>query len=175
MKRLLMAAAACALAAGCSSDQSELRAWMQEVRASTTPIRERIEEPKRFAPFRYDDEAQVDPFSPQKLAVVLEGPQRAGSGGLKPDLDRRREALEAFPLDTIRMVGHLANGRRNHALLQVDSTVYQARVGNYAGQNFGVITRIDESEVQLQELVQDAAGDWVRRESTLRLQDGSSQ
>ena len=174
MKRLLMLAAACALA-GCSSDQSELRAWMQEVRANTRPIQERIEEPKRFAPFRYEDEAQVDPFSPQKLAGMIESPQRPGASGLKPDLNRRREALEAFPLDTIRMVGHLDNGRRNHALLQVDKTVYQASVGNYAGQNFGKITRISENEVQLQELVQDAAGDWVRRESTLLLQEGSSQ
>jgi len=174
MKRLLMVVAACTLA-GCANDQSELRAWMQEVRANTKPVEERIEEPKRFAPFRYEDEAQADPFSPQKLAVVLESSQRPGSSGLRPDLNRRREALEAFPLDTIRMVGRLENGRRNHALLQVDKTVYQAQVGNYAGQNFGVITRISENEVQLQELVQDAAGDWVRRESTLRLQEGSSQ
>ena len=81
MKRLLMMAAALALV-GCSNDQSELRAWMQEVRANTKPIQERIEEPKRFAPFRYEDAAQVDPFSPEKLATVLEAPQRAGAGGL---------------------------------------------------------------------------------------------
>lgn len=174
MKRLLMMAAVLALA-GCSNDQSELRAWMQEVRANTKPVQERIEEPKRFVPFRYEDVAQVDPFSPEKLATVLEGPQRAGAGGLKPDLNRRREVLESYPLDTIRMVGHLANGRQNHALLQVDKTVYQAHVGNYAGQNFGVITRISENEVLLRELVQDAAGDWVQRESTLRLQEGGSK
>jgi type IV pilus assembly protein PilP len=174
MKRLLMMAAALALV-GCSNDQSELRAWMQEVRANTKPIQERIEEPKRFAPFRYEDAAQVDPFSPEKLATVLEAPQRAGGSGLKPDLNRRREVLESYPLDTIRMVGHLANGRQNHALLQVDKTVYQAHVGNYAGQNFGVITRISENEVLLKELVQDAAGDWVQRESTLRLQEGGSK
>lgn len=174
MKRLLTLAAVLALA-GCSNDQSELRAWMQQVRADTKPIQERIEEPKKFAPFRYDDVAEVDPFSPEKLATVLDGPQRPGAGGLKPDLNRRREALEAFPLDAIRMVGHLANGRQNHALLQVDKTVYQAHVGNYAGQNFGVITRISENEVLLKELVQDAAGDWVQRESTLRLQEGGSK
>lgn len=174
MKRLMMAAVVCVLA-GCSNDQGELRAWMQEVRANARPIQTRVEEPKRFAPFRYDDEAQVDPFSPQKLAAMVEGSQRAGANGLKPDLNRRREALEAFPLDTIRMVGHLANGQRNHALLQVDRTVYQAHVGSYAGQNFGVITRISENEVLLRELVQDAAGDWVQRDSTLRLQEGSSQ
>ena len=71
------------------------------------------------------------------------------------------------------MVGHLANGQSNFALLQVDDMVHQARVGQHAGQDFGVITRIDESEVRLRELVQDAAGDWVQRETTLRLQEGS--
>ncbi len=175
MKRLLIAAAALALLGGCSNDQSELRAWMQEVRAGIKPIQERIEEPKRFAPFRYDDTAEVDPFSSDKMAAAFDSPQRPGASGLRPDLNRRREALEAFPLDTIRMVGHLANGRQNHALLQVDRTVYQARVGNYAGQNFGVITRISEGEVLLKELVQDAAGDWVQRESTLRLQEGGGK
>ncbi|HRA78368.1 MAG TPA: pilus assembly protein PilP, partial [Burkholderiaceae bacterium] len=68
-----------------------------------------------------------------------------------------------------------ASGRQNHALLQVDQIVYQARVGNHAGQNFGVITRISDDEVLLRELVQDAAGDWVHRESKLQLQEGGSK
>ena len=95
----------------------------------------------------------------------------AGSG-LKPDTNRRREALESFPLDAIRMVGHMTNGRSSFALLQVDSTVYQARVGNYAGLNYGMITRVSESEVRLKELVQDAAGDWIERETALQLKEG---
>ena len=173
MKRLMMMAAALALS-GCANDQSELRAWMEQVRASTPPVQERIEEPKRFEPFRYDNVAQVDPFSLEKMAVVLESSHKPG-GGLKPDLNRRREVLESYPLDTIRMVGRLASGRQNHALLQVDRIVYQARVGNYAGQNFGVITRISDDEVLLRELVQDAAGDWVHRESKLQLQEGGSK
>lgn len=174
MKRLLMVAAAIALA-GCANEQGELRAWMQQVRANTPPVRERIDEPRRFEPFRYDNVAQVDPFSTEKMAVVLGNVQKRNGDGLKPDLSRRREALESHPLDSIRMVGHLTNGRQNHALLQVDQTVFQARVGNYAGQNFGLITRISENEVLLKELVQDAAGDWVQRESALRLQEGGGK
>ena len=69
----------------------------------------------------------------------------------------------------------LTGGRRSHALLEGDQTVFQARVGNYAGQNFGLITRISENEVLLKELVQDAAGDWVQRESALRLQEGGGK
>lgn len=174
MKRLFVAAAALALTA-CAQDQSELRAWMQEVRASTPPVQERVDPPKRFEPFKYDNVAKVDPFSVEKLAVVFESGQGGNGSGLRPDLNRRREILEDYPLDTIRMVGHVRNGRKNHALLQVDKVVYQARVGNYAGQNFGLITRISETEVLLRELVQDAAGDWVERQSALRLQEGGSQ
>ena len=66
----------------------------------------------------------------------------------------------------------MTNGRNDFALLQVEAMVYQARVGNYAGQNFGRIVRVTESEVTLKELVQDAAGDWVERDSALRLQEG---
>lgn len=174
MRRLFVAAAALALTA-CAQDQSELRAWMQGVRANTRPIQERVDPPKRFEPFEYDSVAKVDPFSAEKLAVVFESGQGGGGSGVKPDTNRRREVLEDYPLDTIRMVGHVRDGRKNHALLQVDRTVYQARVGNYAGQNFGLITRISETEVLLRELVQDAAGDWVERQSALRLQEGGSQ
>jgi type IV pilus assembly protein PilP len=175
MKHLVVVAAAAAALAGCAQDQSELRAWMQQVRASTPPVEERIDPPKRFEPFRYDNVAQVDPFSADKLAVLFEGQHARSGTGLRPDLNRRREVLESYPLDTIRMVGHLEKGRQRHALLQVDAVVYQARVGNYAGQNFGLITGISDTEVMLKELVQDAAGDWVERQSALRLQEGSGK
>lgn len=163
---------ALALLAGCSDEQQEIRAWMQQQRASTPTIRETIPPPKRFEPFRYASAEQSDPFEQSRLSP------RAGAqanAGLRPDTNRRREALEAFPLDAIRMVGHLGNTKSSFALLQVDNMVYQARVGNYAGQNYGRIVRVSESEVRLRELVQDAAGDWVERETALRLQEGKPQ
>ena len=174
MKHLLMVAAAIALA-GCANEQGELRAWMQEVRANTPPVRERIDEPRRFEPFRYDNVAEVDPFSTERFGVGLSSVQKGNGDGCMPGPDRCRAALAEHPLESIRMVGHLTSGRRSHALLQVDQTVFQARVGNYAGQNFGLITRISENEVLLKELVQDAAGDWVQRESALRLQEGGGK
>jgi len=179
MKTLLAAlgaVAAATLLAGCAEDQAELREWMQSVRAGVKPVRQTIEEPRRFEPYRYDNEGQVDPFSIAKLGGAAGATEPdAPRGGLKPDTHRPREALEAYPLDAIRMVGHLANRKGNYALLQAESLVYQARVGNYAGQNFGMITRISDTEVRLKELVQDAVGDWVERETTLQIQDGSGQ
>ena len=145
---------------------------MESVRATTPPVRETISEPKRFEPFRYDRAGESDPFARTRLAGFSQEVQARSGGMLQPDLNRPREILESYPLDAIRMVGHMANGRQNFALLQVDTTVHQARVGNHAGQNFGVITRVAEREVKLRELVQDAAGDWVHRETTLQLQEG---
>lgn len=170
---LLAAAMLAALLAGCGDDRSELRSWMENVRATTQPVRETIAEPKKFEPFRYDRAGEVHPFERTRLAGLSPDDARSSRGSvLKPDLARPREQLESFPLDAIRMVGHMSNGRQNFALLQVESVVHQARVGNHAGQNHGVITRVAENEVRLRELVQDAAGDWVHRETTLQLQEG---
>lgn len=161
--------------AGCGDDHGELIDWMNQVRATAQPITEKIAEPKRFEPFRYDNSTQVDPFSTDKLALAIEKFQQRAREGIKPDTSRRREVLESYPLDMIKMVGHLSNGRVDYALLEVDRVVYQARVGNYAGQNFGKIIRISETEVMLKEMVQDAAGDWIERESALRLQEGGDK
>ncbi len=171
--RLATIALACgALLTGCSEDQQEIRSWMDAQRSGMPTIKETIAAPRRHEPFRYVDEGQTDPFAKSRL-LARGGP--VPSGGVKPDMDRRREALEGFPLDAIRMVGHMSNGQKNFALLQVNDMVYQARVGNYAGQNFGKITRVTESEVQLKELVQDAAGDWTERDTALRLQESEKR
>ncbi len=157
---------------GCGDEQDELRSWMDQQRAAMPLIKDKIPAPKRFEPFRYDNAALADPFSQSKLALAIAQATPARGSGLKPDVARRRETLESFPLDNIKMVGHMGNGRNDFALLQVETMVYQARIGNYAGQNFGRIVRVTESEVTLRELVQDAAGDWVERDSALRLQEG---
>jgi len=162
-----------ALLGACSDEHQELRSWMDEQRRNTPTVKETIPAPKKFEPFRYENAGQSDPFSPAKMALKAGADQR--TDGIKPDMNRRREALESFPLESIRMVGHMANGKSTFALLQVDSMVYQARVGNYAGQNFGMITRVTDREVVLKELVQDAAGDWVERDSALRLQEGKQE
>lgn len=174
-KQSIMRLAAALVALGalgaCADDHGELIAWMQEVRNTTQPIRTTVPEPKHFPPFHYAAEEEVDPFSRKKLAAAFERLMEAPRSGLAPDMKRPREILESFPLEQIQMVGHIRNTRSNAALLQVDNKVYQAKVGHHAGQNHGRITSITENEVVLTELVRDAAGDWTRRESSLRLQE----
>jgi type IV pilus assembly protein PilP len=90
---------------------------------------------------------------------------------LSAELNRRKEPLEAYPLDSMTMVGSVNKQNSPYALLRVDALLYQVKVGDYLGQNYGRITRIGETEVALREIVQDAAGEWIERPATLQLQE----
>jgi type IV pilus assembly protein PilP len=172
----LLAAAAVVVLAGCaSSGTDEINAWMAQQKATTKPKVTPIPEPKNFTPEAYDQEAQVEPFSNQKLAQALKRDSQqqgqANAALLAPELTRRKEPLEAFPLDAMSMVGSLIKKGEPVALVKVDNLLYQVKPGNYLGQNYGKITKVGESEVVLRELVQDAAGEWVERVATLQLQE----
>lgn len=166
-----------ALAASCSaSNEVEIQQWMAEVRQTMKPSTQPVPEPKEFTPYAYEARTLVDPFDPQKvvMAVARQQQARVSASAIKPDLERRRETLEGFPLDQIRMVGMMRQSGTNVALLETNGVTHLVRVGNYVGQNFGLITRISETEVQLKEIVQDAAGEWVERPAKLELQEASA-
>jgi type IV pilus assembly protein PilP len=177
MIRLLYCAGLVLSLAACDAQKDDLDQWMKDTKAAVQPLKNNVEPPKKIEPFTYDNKTQVDPFSPAKLAVAMDraAKAKAGSGGLAPDTKRAREVLESFPLESIKMVGQIADSKVTTALLQVDTLVYQAKVGSYAGQNFGKITKINDSEVFIKELVQDATGDWVERETSLRIKEGQKQ
>jgi type IV pilus assembly protein PilP len=160
------------LLTACESGHQDLQTWMDQTRKATPTVVEKVAEPKQFDPFRYRTVGEIDPFNQGKLKVLMAAAAPASTGsGLVPDLKRRREALEAFPLDALQMVGNLRLGGSHVALLKVDSQLHQVRVGNHIGQNFGRVLKITESGVAIREIVQDAAGDWVERVTELRLQE----
>jgi len=164
--------------AGCTaSNEVEIQQWMAEVRQTMKPTTQPVPEPKEFSPFAYEARTLVDPFDSQKvvMAVARQQQARVSASAIKPDLDRRRETLEGFPLDQIRMVGMMRQSGTNVALLETNGATHLVRVGNYVGQNFGLITRITESELQLKEIVQDAAGEWVERPAKLELQEATTR
>jgi len=159
---------------GCfGSDQDELRTWMAEQRALVKPNVPPIAEPKKFTPQPYTEAGAIEPFNMQKLTQALrrDSNQPSTSGLIAPELTRRKEALEAFPLDSMAMVGSLNRNGQPVALISVDKLLYQVKVGNYLGLNYGKITRITETELALREIVQDAAGEWIERVATLQLQE----
>lgn len=113
---------------------------------------------------KYEQASRVDPFSAARIRPELK--QVSGDG---PDMSRPREPLEAFPLESISMVGTIAQEQRKHALVSVSGRVHQVAVGNYLGQDHGMITQISDSEILLNEIVEDMSGDWVERTSRLQL------
>ena len=177
MRIVALVVATCGLAACGGGGESELRTWMDDTRKAMRPTTQPVAEPKQFAPFTYEAKALIDPFDPQKmvLAVARQAQARASTSAIKPDLDRRREALEGFPLDQLKMVGTLRQQGNNVALIDASGQTFMVRSGNYMGQNFGVVTKISETEVELKEIVQDAAGEWVERPAKLELQEAAAR
>jgi type IV pilus assembly protein PilP len=177
MRRLVFVVLSLGFLVGCDAPKDDLDQWMKETRAAVPPAKNTVEAPKKLEPFTYDNKSLVDPFSTAKLTQAIDkaAKAKANSGGLAPDTKRAREVLESFPLESIKMVGQIADSKVTTALLQVDTLVYQAKVGNYAGQNFGKIMKISDSEVTIKELVQDATGDWIERETSLRIREAGKQ
>jgi type IV pilus assembly protein PilP len=171
MRRAVIVLAALALAACEGGEQQELRAELADM---TKDLRGKVPPlpvVKPYEPVPYTAQELPDPFGPAKIILATKGTGQGGGGGLKPDLNRPKEPLEAFPLESLRMVGSLEQGKQTYALVKADAALYRVRVGNYMGQNFGVITKISEGEITLRELIQDAGGDWAERESSLLLQE----
>jgi type IV pilus assembly protein PilP len=164
-----------AVLAGCgNSSEEDLRQWMAEQRSQARPKVAPLVEPKKFTPQAYTQEAAVDPFSLVKLTQALRRDTTqsvANTTLVAPEMARRKEPLESFPLDAMAMVGSLQKDGKPVALVRIDNLLYQVRVGNYLGLNFGRVTKIDETEVSLREIVQDPTGDWIERTASLVLQE----
>jgi type IV pilus assembly protein PilP len=164
-----------AMLAGCgSSNEDDIRQWMVEERNQTRPKVAPIAAPKQFKPEAYTNATALEPFSNQKLTQALkrDSSQVASNGALvAPELARRKEPMEAFPLDSMKLVGSIIKAGQPVALVKVDNLLYQVKLSNYLGQNYGRVTKITETEVTLREIVQDAVGEWIERIVTLQLQE----
>jgi type IV pilus assembly protein PilP len=152
--------------AGCGGGNMEdLQTFVAEAGKDAQGKIEPLPEVKAYEPFTYNAFDLPDPFKPRKLST-------GGGGGMQPDLNRPKEPLEAFSLETLKMVGMVSKQGVIHAVIKTpDNAIYHVRKGNYVGQNFGLITQIGDTEVTLREIVQDSAGDWSERTSTLILQE----
>lgn len=171
--RLLIGFLALATLAGCSVSQDELDGWMASERARTLPMVQPITPPSKFNPERYAGIESVDPFSVQKLAAGLRGDVSTPDPRLAAELNRRKEPLEAFPLDSVTLVGSVQRKGTRFALLKVENLLYQVKVGDYLGQNNGKIMQITETEITIRETVQDASGELIERPAALLLQEGA--
>jgi type IV pilus assembly protein PilP len=156
---------------GCGADTDELQGWMDQQRREVKPNITPLVPPKKFDPAPYLSAQAVEPFSNQKLSVALKQEAKQPNSLLAAELNRRKEPLEFYTLDGMSMVGSVTKQGRPFALLKVDNLLYQVKVGDYLGQNYGRILKITETEIALREIVQDAAGEWIERPGTLQLQE----
>lgn len=156
----------------CSGEHEELQSWMDQQRQQVRPDIRPLSEPQKFDPRAYAGLSGEEPFSLSKLTGALKNEAAQPNSAVAAELNRRKEPLEAFPLDAMNMVGSVNRKGAPYALLKVDELLYQAKVGDYLGQNYGKILTISETEITLREIVQDAAGEWIERPTTLQLQEG---
>ncbi|MEI6304090.1 MAG: pilus assembly protein PilP [Betaproteobacteria bacterium] len=145
--------------------KDELKGLTKDLRGKIDPL----PVVKPYEPVPYTGFDIPDPFGPAKIELVTKTAGTVAPKGLQPDLNRPKEPLEAFPLESMRMVGVIQQPKMNFGLVKADASVYRVKIGNYMGQNFGIITDIKENQILLRELVQDAGGDWAERQSTLQL------
>lgn len=169
----LMASVALLALSACTGEQEELQAWMDQQRHEVQPSVQPLSPPQKFNPQAYAGTDGVEPFSTQKLTGALKQEAAQPNSAVAAELSRRKEPLEAFPLDSMTMVGSVSRKGVPYALLKVDNLLYQVKVGEYLGQNYGKIMKITETEITLREIVQDAAGEWIERPTSLQLQEGS--
>ena len=173
MRRALAIALGLFLAACGGGEYQDLK---EELKKLTADLRGKVDPlpvVKPYEPVPYRALDLPDPFGPAKIELVTK--ITSSAGGLKPDLNRPREPLESFPLESVKVVGMLQQGKQTYALVRADASVYRVRVGNFMGQNFGLITGITDAQLQLRELVQDASGEWAERVSTLQLQEAGGR
>ena len=156
------------LLTGCGGEEfQDLRDFVKNAGAD---MRGKIEPPpdvKPYEPFTYDNDANLpDPFKPRKADA--RNANRTGQN--QPNLNRPKEELEDYPLETQKMVGFLSQKGINQAVIRSsEGKVYRVKAGNYIGLNFGQVTSVIETEVKIKEMVQDSNGDWTERESSLLL------
>lgn len=161
---------AAVLLAGCGgAEYQDLRDF---VKNSGADMRGKIEPPPEVKPYEsfvYNNDANLpNPFKPRKQDT-----RAGGAPGLnQPDMNRPKEALEEFPLESLKMVGYLYQNGVGWAVIRAtDNKLYRVKAGNYIGLNYGLITQVTDTSVNIKESVQDSSGDWSERDSSLQLME----
>lgn len=164
VRLIALAAVSAAALAGCAPDTQQLETWVAEVRARPAPPLDPLPPLRTFPAYEYSAQGLRDPFAAPQNSREATGP--------RPDPNRRKEALEAFPLDAMQMVGTIGEGSGMVALvLAPDKVTHRIRIGNYLGQSDGRVVRIGPERIDMVELVSDGSGGWVERQATLALED----
>jgi type IV pilus assembly protein PilP len=174
MRRALFLALGTAALVACTGEEhgdlkQELAQLTKDFRGQVPPL----PQVRPYEPVPYTSEGAVDPFRLDRIEVAQPGEKGVKIPAILAEHEKRvKEPLEAFPLESIQMMGTITQDKETFALVKAGPNLYRVKKGNYMGQNFGVITGIDEGGIKLKELVQDSTGEWVERSSALQLAEG---
>lgn len=161
------------MVSGCGGggDFSDLQSYMDEVRARPKGEIEPLPKFQPYESFAYSAAALRSPFQPPVKLEVAD--RQKGSKDIKPDETRTKQFLEGFNIESFVMVGTLANDAGSFALVNGAGGVHRVRVGDYLGRNHGRILGIDESKIDVIEIVPDGEGGWLERPRSLSLKERS--
>jgi type IV pilus assembly protein PilP len=157
---------ACLMTACGSGEGDDLDQFMKNAANDMSKSVEPLPEVLPYIPLQYNADGTLsDPFKARKAT--------SKSGSLQPNTNRPKEALESFPLESLKYVGSMSKNKLTYALIRTpDNTIQQVKLGNYLGPNFGLITAINENAIDIKEIIQDdLTGDWVERNASLNLQE----
>lgn len=157
------------LAAGCENSQENITKWMSEQTADMRGVVKPLPEVKIFPVVDYIALNDLEPFNATRIEPAKPEKRRLDDPRLNPD--RQREPLESYPLESLTMVGILGKGKSINALIQADKALYQVRVGNFMGRNFGKVIAINQDSLELQELLEDLNEGWIEHVTTVQLQE----
>lgn len=168
MKKLITLFVTASLVGACSgNDLTDVRRFVDNAYKDAKPRIEPAPQIKPYTGFNYTASKLDDPFSPGNLARR----EVTTTSGLSPEVNRRKEPLEHYPLDSLRMVGTLSQNGDWGVVEAPDGTVHRITEGNHMGQNFGKITNVDEHKIALMELIQDSNGRWIERNTSVSVEE----
>ncbi len=156
---------------GCINDDvSDLRQFIKTVKARPKGRIQPLPEIKVVEPFIFNPDGLRDPFRAVER-IVAEDSLDTGSGlGIRPDTSRRKEELEGYSLDSLRMVGTVTMDKSLWGLIKAsDGTIHRIQKGNHMGRNYGEIIRILDDRIELMEIVPDKPGAWREQQASLAL------
>jgi type IV pilus assembly protein PilP len=167
-RTLLMLALALVLG-GCTRGMSDLRDWVAQEKAKKGAPIQPLPVIKTFETFKYDDQDRRDPFSPSTAELQN---NNAAASGPRPDANRAQQPLEKFALDSLKMVGTLGAGSTIEVLVKDPlGVIHRVRIGEYMGQNYGHVTAVSESRIDMVELVSNGNGGWMERPASIALDE----
>lgn len=159
------AALAVVVLAGCGqSDDAGLQQWMAQTRAAKAPPPEPLPEVKPYTPREYGGRTSPEPFAQTKIGELNKTMSES------PEAGRRHEPLEDYPLENFKMLGMLKKNGETYGVVRVDNKIHHVKVGQYLGQSYGRVVRINDQEIVLRELVREGVSDWKEKMTSLKLE-----